>query len=221
MSNAKLNKKFLQVAPKATIDSVLNSIAKHYGTTVADIKDELTHEDAESILDYIPESGMRRAVSVLMQKYGIRASYLGNNMNAKTRLQKTRLQATVVKAALDADDLVDATHQLCSPVQDLVESIGKSVMRELGVQVLPKNIYSNEDLLRALANLYAVQYFGSAFDGVVVGSVTKKPGSITVDMLDPEDARDMAQSLSEECESSKDIKITAKGSLITLTTKLK
>ncbi len=94
-------------------------------------------------------------------------------------------------------------------------------MRELGVQVLPKNIYSNEDLLRALANLYAVQYFGSAFDGVVVGSVTKKPGSITVDMLDPEDARDMAQSLSEECESSKDIKITAKGSLITLTTKLK
>lgn len=92
MSHAKLNKKFLQVAPKATTDAVLNSIAKHYGTTVADIKDELTHEDAESILDYIPEVGMRRAVSVLMQKYGIRANYKGITVNAKQRLS-----ATVVK----------------------------------------------------------------------------------------------------------------------------
>lgn len=87
MSHAKLNKKFLQVAPKATIDSVLKSIAKHYGTTVADIKEELTHEEAESILDYIPEVGMRRAVSVLMQKYGIRANYKGNTVNARTRLR--------------------------------------------------------------------------------------------------------------------------------------
>ncbi len=92
MSHAKLNKKFLQVAPKATTDAVLNSIAKHYGTTVADIKDELTHEDAESILDYIPESGMRRAVSVLMQKYGLRANYKGIMLNAKQRLQASCLR---------------------------------------------------------------------------------------------------------------------------------
>lgn len=128
MSNAKLNKKFLQVAPKATIDSVLNSIAKHYGTTVADIKDELTHEDAESILDYIPESGMRRAVSVLMQKYGIRASYLGDNMNAKSRLQ-----ATVVTSA---------QNMTLGSVFDVIESasnaINKQVARvfsELGLKV--------------------------------------------------------------------------------------
>ncbi len=156
MSNAKLNKKFLQVAPKATIDSVLNSIAKHYGTTVADIKDELTHEDAESILDYIPESGMRRAVSVLMQKHSIRAEYKGNNMNyvnAKSRLVATKTTGDVT----DLNNVLHAT--LTTALKTLLKAY-----KRFGIKP-PRNT-SITDLSEMVSTLDGVQFILTMIESI-------------------------------------------------------
>lgn len=50
---------------------ILSNIANHYGITAAEAHAEVTHDEAESLLDYVtgPE---RAAVSVLMQKYRIK-----------------------------------------------------------------------------------------------------------------------------------------------------
>jgi hypothetical protein len=50
-------------------DSILKSIAKHYGISAREVLDEVTHDEAEHLLDYMTEPE-RSATSVLMQRHG-------------------------------------------------------------------------------------------------------------------------------------------------------
>ena len=63
------NRAFLNRLEAPARDSILKSIAKHYGITVREALDEVTHDEAEHLLDYMTEPE-RSATSVLMQRHG-------------------------------------------------------------------------------------------------------------------------------------------------------
>ena len=65
------NKNFLNQIDKKTKTEILKAIATHYGINENEAYEEVTHEEAESLLDYLTGS-IRLATSVLMQKYGYR-----------------------------------------------------------------------------------------------------------------------------------------------------
>lgn len=71
MSNSTLTIAFLNSTDSKTKNLILSNVAKHYGITNEQAYEELTDEDAESLLDYVtgPE---RSAVSVLVQKFKAR-----------------------------------------------------------------------------------------------------------------------------------------------------
>jgi hypothetical protein len=70
MTNKEINRKFLSKAPKETVREILKGIAHDYGVTPDEILEEIRDSD-EIVIDYISDNGMRRAVSVLMQRYGL------------------------------------------------------------------------------------------------------------------------------------------------------
>ena len=55
-----------------TKTEILAAIAKHYSITELEAFEEVTHEEAESLLDYLTGS-IRTATSLLMQRHGIAA----------------------------------------------------------------------------------------------------------------------------------------------------
>ena len=59
---------FIKVGPQIT-QEILQNVAKHYGMTIAETRDEVTHKEAEHLLDYVT-GPCRAATSVLMQKHG-------------------------------------------------------------------------------------------------------------------------------------------------------
>ena len=63
------NARFLALIPQKTAQQILENISKHYGISITEVLEEVLHEEAENLLDYVtgPE---RVATSVLMQKYG-------------------------------------------------------------------------------------------------------------------------------------------------------
>jgi len=67
MTNAQKNYFFLRNADAATRDSILAGIADHYGIGRSEAFDEVTHPEAEHLLDYLTGS-LRSAVSLLMQR---------------------------------------------------------------------------------------------------------------------------------------------------------
>lgn len=63
------NRAFLNRLEAPARDSILKSIAKHYGISAREVLDEVTHDEAEHLLDYMTEPE-RSATSVLMQRHG-------------------------------------------------------------------------------------------------------------------------------------------------------
>jgi len=63
---------FFSATDAKTKTEILASIAKHYGISQSEALEEITHEESESLLDYLTGS-IRTATSLLMQRHGIAA----------------------------------------------------------------------------------------------------------------------------------------------------
>lgn len=68
--NSTITKAFLARIDSKTKDMILDNIANHYGATHEQIMEEITGDEAESLLDYTTGK-VRFATSVLMQTYGL------------------------------------------------------------------------------------------------------------------------------------------------------
>ena len=64
-TNADRTENFFNAVGKIVATEIVTNIAKHYGTSVSNIYDELYDEDAESLLDYVT---INRAAVSLMYK---------------------------------------------------------------------------------------------------------------------------------------------------------
>jgi uncharacterized phage-associated protein len=71
MTHAQTTTRFFAATDAATKTAVLENIAKHYGITQGEALEEVTHSEAESLLDYVT-GPTRSAVNVLMQRHGLR-----------------------------------------------------------------------------------------------------------------------------------------------------
>jgi len=67
----KTNTAFLAAITAEARNSILEAIARNYGITLNEAFEEVTHEEAENLLDYLT-GATRAAASVLMQKCGMR-----------------------------------------------------------------------------------------------------------------------------------------------------
>jgi uncharacterized phage-associated protein len=72
MTNAQTTIAFFAVTDAQTKQAVLANIATHYGITQADALEEVTHDEAEHLLDYVT-GPTRAAVHVLMQRHRLAA----------------------------------------------------------------------------------------------------------------------------------------------------
>lgn len=70
MKNNEINENFLNSLDAKTRSDILNSIAKHYGVSTVEIFEEVTHEEAEHLLDYMVEP-YRSATYVIMKRHGM------------------------------------------------------------------------------------------------------------------------------------------------------
>ena len=66
-SNADNTERFFNAVGKVVATEIVTNIANHYGTSTANIYDELYDEDAEALLDYVTIN--RAAVSLMFKKY--------------------------------------------------------------------------------------------------------------------------------------------------------
>lgn len=71
MSQGKSNKSFLEVIDDPTKKEILKNISIQYGISEAEAFDEVTDDEAESLLDYLVEP-CRSATSVLMRRHAVR-----------------------------------------------------------------------------------------------------------------------------------------------------
>jgi hypothetical protein len=68
MKNATLTSLFLNSTDLKVKNEILTNIANHYGISIEQAYEEVTDEDAESLLDYLTGS-IRSSVSVLIQRF--------------------------------------------------------------------------------------------------------------------------------------------------------
>lgn len=70
MTNAQITVAFFNAATEQTKTMILKNIAGHYGITSQHAFDEVTDDEAESLLDYVtgPE---RAATHLIMKKHGM------------------------------------------------------------------------------------------------------------------------------------------------------
>jgi predicted DsbA family dithiol-disulfide isomerase len=68
--NAAITKAFFAATDAKTQSEILASIAKHYGISKSEALEEVTDDEAESLLDYLTGS-IRTATSLLMKRHGI------------------------------------------------------------------------------------------------------------------------------------------------------
>jgi len=71
MTNSQINKTFLKSTDSKIRGVVLSAIADHYGITKERAMEEVCHEEAEHLLEYLTGS-IRLAASVLMQKHSVK-----------------------------------------------------------------------------------------------------------------------------------------------------
>jgi len=71
MNNSEKTKAFFAATDKSTKGSVLDDIAKNYGITKEEAYEEVTCDEAESLLDYVTGQ-TRQAVSLLFHRNGLR-----------------------------------------------------------------------------------------------------------------------------------------------------
>lgn len=60
--------RFLQLIDAASRNEILSNIAKHYGISNELAREEVTHEEAEHLLEYVT-GPQRAATSALMQRH--------------------------------------------------------------------------------------------------------------------------------------------------------
>lgn len=70
MTNQAINKTFLSTVDAQTRDEILSDVARNYGITKDEALEEVTHEDAEHLLDYLTGK-VRTAASLLMRRHGM------------------------------------------------------------------------------------------------------------------------------------------------------
>jgi predicted DsbA family dithiol-disulfide isomerase len=68
--NAAITKAFFAATDAKTKIEILAAIAKHYGISQSEALEEVTDDEAESLLDYLTGS-VRTATSLLMKRHGI------------------------------------------------------------------------------------------------------------------------------------------------------
>lgn len=66
MTNAEKTRKLLGTINRAGANMILDNIANHYGITRLDAFEEVTDEDAESLMDYM--TGNERDTAALLMK---------------------------------------------------------------------------------------------------------------------------------------------------------
>lgn len=71
MNHGELNSKFLKACTPKARSMILSAAADHYGVSQSEMLEEVTHDEAENLLDYLPMTE-RAAASVLMQRHGFR-----------------------------------------------------------------------------------------------------------------------------------------------------
>ena len=71
MTYSTLTIAFLNSTDSRVKNEILTNIANHYGITTEEAYEEVTDEEAESLLDYLT-GNIRSAVSVLLQKFQTR-----------------------------------------------------------------------------------------------------------------------------------------------------
>jgi len=69
MKNSQKNIRFLTAVGKDTKKSILTIIATHYGISTEEAYDEVAHEEAEHLLDYVTGS-KRNIIHLMMQQEG-------------------------------------------------------------------------------------------------------------------------------------------------------
>lgn len=72
MTNSEITKAFFNATNRATANMILDNVAGHYGITRMEALTEVTHDEAEHLLDYVTGPA-RAATSVLMQKHRLAA----------------------------------------------------------------------------------------------------------------------------------------------------
>lgn len=70
MDNGQKTRAFFAATEPKVKREILQNIARHYGIAEADAEAEVTHHEAEPLLDYVT-GPMRAAVSVLLQRHGL------------------------------------------------------------------------------------------------------------------------------------------------------
>lgn len=70
MNNGQKTSLFFSMIDSATKNAIVQNIAVHYGITAKKVINEVTHDEAEHLLDYVT-GPQRSATSALMQKYRI------------------------------------------------------------------------------------------------------------------------------------------------------
>jgi len=69
MSNATTTARFFKVTDKRIKAEILANIAAHYGITAEEAEAEVTHPEAEHLLDYVT-GPTREATSMIMKRRG-------------------------------------------------------------------------------------------------------------------------------------------------------
>jgi hypothetical protein len=72
MTTNEINKTFLAATDKKTKTAILSAIAAHYGITQTEAFEEVIHEEAEHLLDYLT-GNIRTATSLLMKRHNLAA----------------------------------------------------------------------------------------------------------------------------------------------------
>lgn len=72
MNNGQITTKFFSVIDSASKAAILSNVAGHYGITSNEAMEEITHDEAEPILEYVT-GPQRAATSVLMKRHGLSA----------------------------------------------------------------------------------------------------------------------------------------------------
>jgi len=72
MAHGAINKKFLASITPQMKAIILENIARHYGISQSQAFDEVTDEEAESIMDYVTGTD-RASISVIYQKFCLQA----------------------------------------------------------------------------------------------------------------------------------------------------
>lgn len=70
MTNSNFTIAFLNSTDLKTKNEILSNIANHYGISNQEAYEEVTDEEAESLIDYVTIN-IRSAVSVLIQKFKV------------------------------------------------------------------------------------------------------------------------------------------------------